>query len=645
MAQGRDGSNINPRSDDITIWEKARQRAMRGLLAVSLVLVAAFAGGVTPTYAATNGTTCGVIDDASSAEQGASGFIPALFLGRAATIYFNSSTCSVGDAPTNKYNLSAASKIMKVLNNVSTDGTQGFTPGISVAYGSSVTNVLLGGVSYANGTQISVDVAAEYKKSVQFDFSGTTYNFAISKEAGGTAVSGFTICEGTSPTAAPSITNISPSNGPQAGGTSVTITGTNLCGLLSVTFGGSAATVTASTQTSLTVTAPAHAGGAVDVVVTNFLGAATSSGGFTYDSPVEIDVSGNSQSIVSGDTTPSVSDDTDFGNVGVSASVAHTFTISNSGTSSLNLTGSPRVSISGTNASDFALTTDASTPVAGGGNTTFTVTFTPGATGLRTATVTIANNDADEGTYTFAIQGTGVITSGDITIIERTSPNIAGDGTFTFTSSATELNGLSITTSGNVGSSGAVNLNSGSITLVQDEVTGWTLSSITCSGDTDSGSVYDVANRTVTIDLDGGESIVCTFTSVRESSYVRTRTQRIISNFMSRRADKIVSNDPDLSARLSRTNGGQAPGTAAFNGDKDQYQLAFQGSLGQMMASLKGDGESGVAAGDGGQTELGGIDAWIQGTLSHGKSGDSKNDMSLLYLGVDYNVPPPLSRV
>jgi hypothetical protein len=42
-----------------------------------------------------------------------------------------------------------------------------------------------------------------------------------------------------------------------------------------------------------------------------------------------------------------------------------------------------------------------------GNLTTLTVAFDPSAAGLRTAILTIANNDPDEGSYTFAIQGTG----------------------------------------------------------------------------------------------------------------------------------------------------------------------------------------------------------------------------------------------
>ena len=53
---------------------------------------------------------------------------------------------------------------------------------------------------------------------------------------------------------------------------------------------------------------------------------------------------------------------------------------------------------------------DAATPVASGGGTeTFIVTFNPSAAGLRTASISIANNDSDENPYNFDIQGTGLV--------------------------------------------------------------------------------------------------------------------------------------------------------------------------------------------------------------------------------------------
>ncbi|WP_212758677.1 IPT/TIG domain-containing protein, partial [Paenibacillus sinopodophylli] len=68
--------------------------------------------------------------------------------------------------------------------------------------------------------------------------------------------------------AAPTITSISPTAGPTTGGTTVTLTGTNLSGATAVTFGGTAATgFTVNSATQITATAPAGSG-TVDVRVT-----------------------------------------------------------------------------------------------------------------------------------------------------------------------------------------------------------------------------------------------------------------------------------------------------------------------------------------------------------------------------------------
>jgi cytoskeletal protein CcmA (bactofilin family) len=125
----------------------------------------------------------------------------------------------------------------------------------------------------------------------------------------------------------------------------------------------------------------------------------------------EMDVQGNGISIADGDMTPSTTDDTDFGPADISSgTVDHTFTVENTGNADLNLTGSPKVVISGTNAADFSVIIQPSSPVAAnGGTTTFTIRFDPSAIGLRTATVSIDNDDADENPYDFAIQGTGTV--------------------------------------------------------------------------------------------------------------------------------------------------------------------------------------------------------------------------------------------
>jgi hypothetical protein len=86
---------------------------------------------------------------------------------------------------------------------------------------------------------------------------------------------------------APTLSSVSPGSGLPAGGTAVTLTGTNFGSGATVTFGGVAATdVTVVSATSITAKTPAHALGTVDVVVTVGSLTATKAGGFTYtDNP------------------------------------------------------------------------------------------------------------------------------------------------------------------------------------------------------------------------------------------------------------------------------------------------------------------------------------------------------------------------
>ena len=119
----------------------------------------------------------------------------------------------------------------------------------------------------------------------------------------------------------------------------------------------------------------------------------------------EIEVRGNSVVIVDGDTTPDAADHTDFGNY-AGVAIVRTFLVYNVGTRPLNLTGNPLVALSGANAADFAVTSMPSSSIEQGNFASFQVTFAPvaGSTGIRTATITIANDDTDENPYDFAIQ-------------------------------------------------------------------------------------------------------------------------------------------------------------------------------------------------------------------------------------------------
>ncbi len=100
---------------------------------------------------------------------------------------------------------------------------------------------------------------------------------------------------------------------------------------------------------------------------------------------------------------------------------------------------------------------------------------------------------------------------GTIKVVKQT---IGGDGTFTFTSSETSFNGLSLSTVGNVASSAVVTKTTGVYTITENAAVGTSLMAITVTGDTGgSFSAVDLTNRQAVLRLDYGENLVVTFTN------------------------------------------------------------------------------------------------------------------------------------
>jgi subtilase family serine protease len=162
----------------------------------------------------------------------------------------------------------------------------------------------------AGGTAVTItgtnllDVTAVSFGGTAASLSGLVYNsngtltIASPAHAANTLDVTVTTAGGTSATSAadqftyqavPSILSISPSVGPLAGGTSVTLTGANLSGITAVLFGSkpaALATLTYNPNGSITITSPAHTAGMVDVTVATPGGTSTTSSGdqFTYTS-------------------------------------------------------------------------------------------------------------------------------------------------------------------------------------------------------------------------------------------------------------------------------------------------------------------------------------------------------------------------
>ncbi len=198
----------------------------------------------------------------------------------------------------------------------------------------------------------------------------------------------------------------------------------------------------------------------------------------------EIRLTGNNVEIVNGDTTPSTTDLTSFGQANAGAVIDRVFTITNLGAADLRLSGAPAVTISGTGASMFSVLTQPVTTIAATRATTFTVRFRPTTAGTFNATLSMANNDANENPTTFAISGSGAAIRDDHGNTIATASLVSVPGTiagtleqggdvdffrFTLTSSAT----VTLRTAGTTDTYGYLYNATGSLITSDDDGNGY----------------------------------------------------------------------------------------------------------------------------------------------------------------------------
>ena len=135
----------------------------------------------------------------------------------------------------------------------------------------------------------------------------------------------------------------------------------------------------------------------------------------------EISITGQGLTISDGDTSPRLADCTDFGQLAAGGGTrTHTFVIrNNSNSSGLFISG---VSEDG---AAFSLIGAPSGVVIGtNGTRSFDLRFNPTSAGIKTATVTVVNDDSNENPYTFAVTGEGLGTP-DMVVRGRSTPSSA----------------------------------------------------------------------------------------------------------------------------------------------------------------------------------------------------------------------------
>ena len=231
----------------------------------------------------------------------------------------------------------------------------------------------------------------------------------------------------------PTVSGISPTSGPTAGGTSVVITGTNLSGATAVKFGSATGAVTADTATSITVTSPAGTG-TVDVTVTTPGGTSTTSPAdqFTYVAPSLPTVSGISPtsgptaggtSVVITGTNLSGATAVKFGSAtgAVTADTATSITVTSpAGTGTVDVTVTTPGGTSTTSPADQFTYVAPSLPTVSG------ISPTSGPTAGGTSVVITGTNLSGATAVKFG-SATGAVTADTATSITVTSP--AGTGT------------------------------------------------------------------------------------------------------------------------------------------------------------------------------------------------------------------------
>ncbi|WP_328954694.1 PxKF domain-containing protein [Kitasatospora purpeofusca] len=223
------------------------------------------------------------------------------------------------------------------------------------------------------------------------------------------------------PTKAPTVTGLTPDHGSTGGGTTVTVTGTDLTGTTAVTFGGvPASNVTVVDDHTVTAAAPAHAAGSVDLTLTTG-GRTVPAGTYTYQVPAPV---------VTG-LTP------DHG------STAGGTTVTLTGT---DLTGTTAVTFDTTPATAVTVVDDH----------TVTATAPAHAAGTAGVTLTTAGGTAPAGTYTYQRPAPAV------TAVTPAQGPLAGGTTVTLT--GTDFTGATAVTFGTTPATAFTVENDGRIT-------------------------------------------------------------------------------------------------------------------------------------------------------------------------------------
>jgi hypothetical protein len=406
------------------------------------------------------------------------------------------------------------------------------TPAPTVTAVSPASGTTLGGTSVTiTGTNLTGATAVKFGASNAASFTvNSASSITASSPAGSAGAVDITVTTpgGTSATGAsdqftyvtpaPTVTAISPASGTTLGGTSVTITGTNLNGATAVKFGASnAASFTVNSASSITASSPAGSAGAVDITVTTPGGtsATSASDQFTYVTPAP---TVTAISPASGTTTG-----------GTSVTITGT-----------NFTGATAVTIGGTAATGItvvnAATITATTPAHAAGAADVVVT-TPAGGGTGTALFTYLSlaptvAAVSPASGLTAGGGTVTITGSNFTGVTAVTFGVVAAASFTVVNATTITATVPSHLQGAVGVSVSAAGGSGTMTSAYTYVTGTpAIASVTpSSGPTTGGTTVTIAgsNLTGATAVTFGGAAATSFTVISATAITAVTPQHVL---------------------------------------------------------------------------------------------------------------------